>query len=652
MKIEQLLKFLDVDQIVGLDYETFWSKNYTLSTMATSEYIMDPRFRTHMCSVQWHTANKADVISGTDFKAWAKQVDWSRTAMLAHHTQFDGLILSHHYGCHPKVMLDTMSMGRALLPITVGDSLLAMCAAFGRRAKKGSAILLNTQGKEFLTPAEYKKMSSYAGGDIQDTWWLFWKLLPFLPPDELHIIDITIRMFTDPTLLIDAEKVKLVAVNEAARKAQLIKDLVSLKVRPGKPITKSELASNDQFAPLLESLGVDIPMKVKPSLKKKLENIEDARYPEDYIPALGVSDLEFKNLLKHADKKVRALVAARIGAKSNNLEKKSEKMAERSVHGSIPIYLKYSGAKTHRWSGSDKINWQNMNRGSDMRKSIYAPKGYVFIIADQSQIEARLNAWYSEQWNIVEAFAAKTDVYKLTAMDVYGCTLAQVTDEQRFVGKTAVLGLGYQAGAPRFAGMLRIGQFGPPVDITDAAAKDFVTGWRQSNASIVKGWKETQNLVKQAFIGKQRVEHRHGIVYEGVGNVGYMHHLPTGMSMRYDGIELSEKGDLRYISKYQRNKKADPTIEYTKLYGGIEVENRTQFLARMILANQMVVMKHQMPKVRVTMTTHDELLLLTPIRSAEANLRRAINIMTTPFDWNEGLPFGVDAKISPFYNKS
>ena len=646
-----LLDFLELDQIIGMDWETYWAKDYTLSNMATSEYIYDPRFKAHMCSVQWHDEKKAEVLSPSQVKEWAREVDWKRTGILAHHTHFDGLINTHHFKITPKFWLDTMSMGRALLPVTVGDSLLMQCAAFGIRAKKGAGILVNTQGKLELSPAEYKKMATYAGGDIENTWKLFWKLMPFLPPDELKIIDMTVRMFCEPAVVIDPGVAQTVSDSEKKRKADLLAKLNRMRLFPAK-VTTSQLSSNDQFAPMLESLGVDVPYKVKPALKKRAPEDWQPKWPDDFTYALGVSDLEFKSLLKHEDKRVRALVEARVAAKSTNLEKKSAKMAERGARGLVPIYLKYSGAKTHRWSGADKINWQNMNRGSDMRKAIKAPPGYVFIIADQAQIEARLNAWYAGQQDIVEAFANKHDVYKLTACGVYGIPIERVTAEQRFVGKTAVLGLGYQAGAPRFAGMLRIGQFGPPVDITDQAAKDFVTGWRQSNYMIVKGWKETQNLVASAFMGKTKVEHRHGIVYEGVGDTGYMHHIPTGMSIRYDKVELTEKGSLRYVSKYRRNKKAEPTIEHTKLYGGIEVENRTQFLARMILANQMIIMRQQMPKVRLCNTTHDEVLLLSPIKTAEANLRRVKTIMTTPFDWCEGLPFGVDAKINEIYDKA
>lgn len=653
MKIPELLEYLELDAIVGLDFETYWAKDYRMgkSHLSTSEYILDPRFKAHMCSVQWHTDRKAEVVSGGDFVRWARDVDWKRTGMLAHHTQFDGLILSHHFKAKPAFMLDTMSMCRALLPIQAGASLDGASRALGLSGKKGADVLIDTQGKRDLTLAEYNKMARYAGKDIELTWQLFKKLLPFFPREELHVVDITVRMFTDPTLIVNSERMQAVVDAEVKRKAELIK-----KVKH----TKTALASNDQFVPLLEALGVEVPMKVSPTVAKRLQDDEQPRWPDDYIPALSASDLEFKALLSHEDERVRDLVAARIAVKSVNLESKADKFAERGRSGKpVPVYLNYAGAKTWRWSGSDGVNWQNMNRGSGMRKAIEAPKGHMLLIADQSQIEDRLNCWYCGQNDVVEAYRRGEDVYAKQATAIYGFEVTKETHPQeRFVGKTLRLGGGYQAGGKRIGDMLRIGQFGPPVDVTNAQAEDIKTAYRQSNFMIVAGWRETQGLVKSAFLGQQLVPHKYGVEYEGKmtphGLVGFMHHRPTGVSIRYDDVQVNDRGDLSYMSAYRRNMYAEPTIERTKLYGGILTENRTQWLARMILAEQMRITKLTAPKawkLRHAMTTHDEVVIVVPNRYAEKALEFVKQTMLTPPEWCAGLPFGVEAHLSERYDK-
>lgn len=641
--MQDILKRFNLDAIYGLDAETFWSSDYTLSSkkMSTTDYIVDPRFKLHMMACQRHNEKRATVRSHEEFKAWARTVNWKRTGVLCHHAQFDGLILSHHYKIKPAFFFDTMSMGRALMPVQVGHSLHNMCVALGLQGKKGGNILVETKGKRVLTPAEYRKMKTYAGTDIEQTWLLLKKLLPFFPESELRVIDLTIRMYTDPTVLIDEAEMMAVSDGEKERKASLLKNLGAVK---------DDMSKNGPFIERLKALGVEIPMKLSPTKKKRLQ---EGYIPqqEDFVPALSKQDLEFKRLLQHPDQRVRDLVETRFAVKSTNMEKKAEKLANRARLGAVPIYLNCYGAHTLRWSGSDGVNWQNMNRKSDMRKAIKAPPGYVFIIADQSQIEARMNAWYAEQMDVVEAFRNKLDVYRATAAKIYGKRIEDITDDERFVGKTAVLGLGYQAGAPRFADMLRIGQFGPPVDITDNLARDIVRGWRATNNRIVAQWKETQSLVRSAFVGKQTLEHRHGVVYEGRDGVGFIHHIPTGMSMRYDGIEMSEDGDLTYVSAYRARRNDSPFIERTKLYGGLEVENRTQFIARMSVAANAVTISQKLKKARIANTTHDELLIVVPIKSADRALRDVIEIMETPPAWAEGMPFGVDAKISHQYDK-
>lgn len=664
----QLLKALNLDNIIGGDYESYFNTTkpadksltkYTLGRggLTTSEYVHDERFKMHCISVRSIHDNRSTVMTEAEWKRYAKTVNWKRTGFLAHHTHFDGLINSYHYGVRPAFMLDTMSMGRSVLPVTVGDGLDAMGRALGLGGKEGAEALASLDGVLNPTAQQMRALKKYAGRDMDLTWDLFWKLLPFIPMDELDVIDITVRMFTDPCVLINSEKMRQVVQSEIDRKAELV-----AKTK----IDRSLMTSNEPFANQLRKLGVEPPLKVKPALKKLIKDGYDPVYPDDYTYAFSRSDLDFKALLQHGNKKIRELVAARLAVKSTNLEKKAGKLAERSVLGRVPIYLKYSGAKTHRWSGSDGVNFQNMNRGSDMRKAMEAPEGYVFVIADQSQIEARLNAWYAGQIDIVEAFRRGEDVYAITASGIYGRHIDPKKDpEERFVGKTAVLGLGYQAGAPRFADMLRIGQFGPPVDISDAKAKQVVQAWRQSNYAIVANWKATQNMFKSAIVQGIQVEDRHGIVYEGkhlssggrkTGQiVGYIHHMPTGMSIRYDDVRINEEGAVSYMSAYRRNVKAPPTIERTGLYGGIEVENRTQFMARMVLAKQMVETKRRANKnwdFRHASTTHDEVLGMVKRQYADKAHALVREIMTTELEWTPNLPFGVDSKISPIYDKA
>jgi DNA polymerase len=624
MNVAGLLKHFDIDAIIGIDFETFYGKKYSLRSMATTEYIVDPRFKAHCVSLQPEDHRKATVI---DLSRSHLRPEWSRVGVLCHHAHFDGLILSHHYGIHPKVFFDTLSMARPLVPVTIRKNLHDLCKAFGLKGKVGAQALVDMLDVRDPTREQLGALMKYAGNDIEQTWALFRKLLPFLPVSELELIDLTVKMYTRPSVLINARKVRGVNRSEIKKKAGLI---------AGLRVTREQLTSNSQFAELMLKNGVTLPTKV-------------SKRTGQVALATSKQDLAFKALLKHPRKRVRRLIEARLALKSSILETRSKKMEQRSVLGPQPIYLNYCGAKTLRWSGSDKMNWQNFNRGSDLRLAIIAPDGHMLLITDQSQVEARLNAWRSGQVNVVQAYrlfdqGKGPDVYRLTAAEqIYNKPIAKITDGERFVGKTGVLGLGYGAGAPRFADMLRIGQFGPPVDITDVLAKDIVTAWRQANSFIVQSWYNTGNNAKSAFLGQQRIND--GLLtFEGKHGHGFIH-LPGGMALRYDEVRTDSEGEMIYTG--MKNKQFVPI----RLWGGILVENIISALARMSLAEQMISISRTMPKVKIATMTHDELLIVTPKRGDRGALREVVRIMSTTPAWATGLPLSVKAKLSERYEK-
>lgn len=625
--MKQLLAALNLDAIVGLDFETYYDDDYSLRKMSTTEYIVDERFEAQMVSVQWHNDRKPKVLNPTEFKRFCREVNWMRTGMLAHHTHFDGLILSHHFGVKPAFYFDTLSMARPLMPVQVGGSLKAVCAAFGRQAKKRAGALEDVKGVRKLTPAQFKALAAYAGDDIEDTWFIFHKLLKYTSTEELRLIDLTVKMYAQPSLHIDGEKADGVRVGEIDKKAALLKKSKT---------EKSVLMSNQQFADLLREYGVEPPIKISKTTGQP-------------TLALARNDLAFKDLLKHPSKKVRTLVEARMASKSTILETRAAKMAKRSVLGAQPVYLNYWGARTGRWSGGDKMNWQNFNRGSDLRLSILAPPRHKLIIADLKQIEARLNAWFGGQLDVLEAFRDGKDVYSLAASKIYGRPIDQKKDpNERFVGKVATLALGYGAGAARFADMLRVGQFGPPVQITDSLARDVVQAWRGANPYIVGMWKRLENTVRSAFMGRQILDH--GVLtIRGDGEKGFIY-LPGGAALRYDGIEFDGEG-MSYISRWKRKHDGEVSIERTRLYGGLLVENVIQALARRVMVEHMLRVKDAIPNVRIATTTHDELLLVVPERGADLAHKRVVKIMSTSPEWAKDLPIGVDSHVSGRYDK-
>lgn len=634
MLLTQIKKHFGIDEIYGVDFETYYDTSYSLRRMANTEYIFDPRFSVHGAAVRASRWPKAKFFNAKQFATFARGVNWARSGFLAHHAHFDGLIASHHFGIRPRAYFDTLSMARPVMPVRVALNLDALSRAFGGAGKSRKQALVDVKGVKTLSPEQFKALAAYGVDDIDDTWMVFRRLLDMLPIDFFDLTNIIVRMYAQPTVMIEQEKLEASLTSMNDRKDELVASL---------GVTRDQLRSAQQFAALLEAAGAVVPLKVSARTQKP-------------VPALAKNDEAFVKLKDHRLPRVRSLVEARAAVMSSSIEKRTERFIDRSAHGAQPVYYNVWGAKTGRLSGGDKANWQNLGSarkegGRELRESILPPKDHVFIISDQAQIEARVNAWFSGQESLLDAFRRRVDVYREEAAGIYGIKASAVSDSQRFLGKACVLALGFQAGGPKFAQMLRIGALGPPVDIDDAEATALVRAWRSRNNMIVANWKQTEQLMASAFLSSSTLEHK---VVEYVGNSGHgFTMLPGGMAIRYDNISVDESNKMSYLSKVRRNQHGEITYEErTTLYGGIATENNVQALAaRIVVGEQMVQIEKLLPHVRTVLTTHDELVHVVHRRRAKTAQRDIISIMETPPAWAKGLPLRLDSHISERYDK-
>jgi len=405
--------------LITLDFETFYDRDFSLSKMTTEEYIRDPRFETIGVSVkvnegnpQWYSGTKAQIKRALD------QYDWDSCVAIAHHAMFDMAILNWHFDIRPKRIADTLSMLRAIDGPDAGNSLAKAAERYGLGAKGDEVI--NALGKRRIdfSPAELKRYALYCCNDGELTYKLFEILAPLLPALELRLIDLTIRMFTEPVLTLDTDILTTHLTDVQAKKEALLEVIDA---------DKSVLMSNPQLAQLLESKGVTPPTKISPATGKATW-------------AFGKNDEGFKALLEHSDLTVQAIVAARMGVKSTLEETRTERFIRIAERGTLPVPLRYYAAHTGRWGGDDKINLQNIPRKSPLKKAIKAPEGYTLIDCDSSQIEARTLAWLAGQDDLVAAFDRGEDVYRIMASAIYAVPVDEVTADQRFVGKTTILG--------------------------------------------------------------------------------------------------------------------------------------------------------------------------------------------------------------------
>ena len=604
--------------LITIDFETFYSKEFSLTKLTTEEYIRSPFFEVIGVAVKVND-NPAEWASGTheQIKAWLDTFEWETSLGLAHNAMFDGAILNWVFDIRPKLWLDTLSMARALHGVEVGGSLKKLAEHYNIGAK-GTEVL-NTLGlrRVDFTEQGLALYGDYCINDVDLTYKLFNKMWTGknFPKKEIQLIDITLRMFTEPVLCLDQNLLHQHLEDVRDRKEKLLSDA---------GIDKDNLMSNPKFAEVLRSFGVDPPMKESPATGQPTF-------------AFAKNDEEFKALLEHPDERVQAIVAARIGAKSTLEETRTERFIGIAGRGLMPVPLKYYAAHTGRWGGSDNLNLQNLpSRGENagkLKKAILAPEGYRIIDADSSQIEARVLAWLAQQDDLVQAFANKEDVYKKMASAIYSVAEDQVTKDQRFVGKTTILGAGYGMGAAKFQAQLKA--MGVETELEEC--RRIIQVYREANPQVVNLWRQAQSMLVGLVNGDAVQLGKKGVLT--VVPKHYAIKLPSGLLMRYDGLSYTEtdKG-IQFSYKTRRG--------HTKIYGGKVIENVCQAVARCIIGEQMLRIAR---KYRVVMTVHDAIACVVPESEVDEGMAYVEEAMRWTPDWATGLPINCEAGYGASY---
>lgn len=387
--------------IITSDYETFFSDDFTLKKLTTEAYIRDPRFKTHGLALKFDASPaqwcSPEVLWNPEFRRAFEQ-----SAALCHHAQFDGLIYSHHYNLRPALWLDTLSMARIAVPHE-RHSLDNLSKFFGMQGKQHHK-LTDVKGVRDPSPPQLQTLGEMSCDDADKTYKIFTQIRDFIPAEEFRVIDMTIRMFTEPCLMLDEPKMRVYHGKVVAQKQDALAEL---------GLTKTDLGQDETVAAAYRKLGVEP--------DKKTTAKGNVKY------AFAKTDQFMRDMLEDEDERVANLTSARLGIKSTLNETRCERLLGMTQRGgTLPVYLRYAGAHPTRWSGGDSLNWQNFPRNErdgspgEIRRSILAPPGYAIVVADESQVECRVLNWLAGQWDVIEKFRNREDPYIGIASQFYG----------------------------------------------------------------------------------------------------------------------------------------------------------------------------------------------------------------------------------------
>jgi len=601
--------------IITLDFETYFDQEYSLDKMTTESYVRDPRFEAHVVGVRYPTGET--YWNDQKLEVYLQDFDWHNTAVLAHHAHFDGLILSHHYGIKPAMWFDTLSMARAVLGPHLPKGLGALAEHFGLGAKNVPYDLFKGKHWHELAPATQQAVASGCCHDVELTWHLFCLLSQGFPASEFALIDETVRLFTEPVLVGNAAVLDQVYQEERNAKDRLLAEL---------GVTTTQLRQNETLIHLLEAEGVEVERK---------------NGKNGPIPAFAKTDEFMRELVDDENPRVAALAQARLDAASNLTLTRTQRLRSMTDRGKLCVYLNYCGAHTKRWSGGDKMNWQNFRRGAKLGQGITVEKGDVIVVRDASQIECRMLNETAGQSDVIEKFRRKEDPYIGIASQFYGHEVYkpkqgdpryEEMETKRGTGKQLELSCGYGAGGPSIVATARRGTYGPPVYLTDAegvAARDL---YRSTHKWVVALWESAKHVLEAMARGetfewlRRRVENKR--LY-----------LPNGLWLDYSTLHKDDNGEWQVQTRNG----------FARMYGPKLVENYIQAIARVHLGNAWLACRQA--GLRVVSSEHDKLICVCRESEAEAAAAFLHAELCRPPPWMPDVPLDSEGYISHAYAK-
>ncbi len=634
---------------ITLDFETPYrsAKNkvtegsrYSLAdtNMTYERYIRDPKFQVFGVGIKIDASKTYWIHGDTEVRTHLEKLFFkgNKHTMLAHNCKFDGAILSWYFGLAAERYLCTMDMARAVWP-TLSASLknVTMRIWPNDPTKWKGTELEDVNGYMTLNEAQYKFLGDYCIQDVDVTFNTFSFIYPFFPDSELDVIDLTLQMFIHPCFIADRPRIKnhLDAVN--ANRELLV---INSKVHKDPELAKKLLSSDAKFAKYIQDV-LDIPIEKIPSPTKK--NPDNTKWPL-------AKDSPFMISMRRDHSDLDHVWLARIAVKSTTETTRAERLLDHSKKSHInPVEwiaaaIVYYGAHTGRFSGTNRVNFQNFKSKSELRKSLKAPDGYFVDVVDLSNIEGRVLAWFANQKEKLQAFRDGRDIYNDLGTTLFGYTIDRKNnpehEQQGHVAKTAELGLGYNMGWKTLQAQFASGVRGSePLYLSEEECRRIVNIWRHKNYRIAELWKIADGIISAMCNKNTKPYMWRCLVVEH-----QRLKLPNGLYLNYPDLRYDDShedpfdnGFVYWNGKFWKN-----------LYGGLLVENIIQALSRIILTDAMVKVSQDFKHLdsRIALTVHDEIISIVPTHHIKEVHALKMKHLTNPPAWCDDGTLTLDAK--------
>lgn len=424
---------IDWKKPIVIDFETYYDKEYSLSKITTEKYIRCDKFECIGVAIKIGSMPTYfhKLENGIDVIRHITTSSYPNSPVVCLNAPFDMGILAFRYGIHPSFTVDVMVMAKLCgFDRVAGGTSLAKLSA--KAVELG--IISQVKGNEVhnmlgvhasdMTPAQWKAYGDYCKLDVDLTYALYMYMVDKVPTSELIMSDITTKMWTKPAIQLDVPLLESYAEKLATEREQMLSNIAGdLGFTDTDDLLKN-LRSSKKFVVLLERLGVEVPMKWS---EKK----------QEMIPAVSKTDTEFLSLLDHSNELVRSLVETKLGTMSSMEQTRTATFLDIASRGLAPVFLRYASAHTLRYGGGEGTNYQNLSKRTKdpvLRRSMRAMDGHIVLASDSGQIECRINAFMSNQQDLIQLFLDGRDPYVDMATAIFNKSYDEIIHEAKVVG--------------------------------------------------------------------------------------------------------------------------------------------------------------------------------------------------------------------------
>lgn len=681
--------------VLTVDFETYYDREYSLSKMTMIEYIMDGRFQPIMMSYAINDEPVKNVIGYPNIKRILDGIDWNNTVLNAQNTAFDATIIRARFGHTARYYTDTMAMARVTAAhVFEGASLAAIAKVLQANGvhvpPKGkeveSALGMHLYNAYSGTPYIAKKATTdpselqrghallmayveYCNNDVHLAREAFKYFTKMITPDEMQYGNMILKCYIEPSLYLDLPIIEEEIARIHERDEQRARYVADQYFNGNQAELRSVCRSVPKFTEFLQGLGGKLEHEIDEDTDYTF--IIPSKYSEKKGRVEPCYSKTFPPVIEMCDRidEIGDIFRTKLAMSSSIELSRAERfraIAKLDCGFGMPYTV--SGAHTHRLGGSGGLNVQNLSSGrkegqsNALKRSISAPPGHKVVVFDSSQIELRTGSYIAGDNTTLNLFVVGKDPYSQQAALIYGGNPDEIkklaksgvepyASIQRPAGKASLLSNIYGTGAVGFMNYAKL----MGVNMTLEEAQHIVKVYRETHPEVVATWNACEVALRGMIAGASgyfggpngklfyydgsRINH--GVCMPGI-------RLPDGNWLNYHCLSMREReypdGSTKMNYAYRGLKEG--RIQWIFTYAARIFENCNQALAFAVMKYQALLINQ---RYKIVLNTHDEWGIVVKDDEVEQAKEYMQWCMRQVPEWAKGLPVDCEGDAAVHY---